>query len=302
MICMNCGNKIPANNTFCGNCGAEISRNCTECGSAVPPANKFCGGCGRKIGGTTLSRAKAASSHFSDSNKISKEPELKYVTDEVLKLIRSYAKQNKNEQRNMRAAYPNIEFDYLLEDYEIQNLLKSPSDRRSVQPKHAQIPVEKEEGVSPFNPLIGKWQEYNEGYNYEVEITEYHVDTNVFSNWQKLFGKYSIEGNKLHFKGISGWVNDGHPRFAEIMRNNRGHGLVEDLQYEEAIFEYTLSDGKLQLRWIDGTVLAPQELNLSKVFMLKSEASSGCSGGCFGVLMSIVLLSIGLLSIMSALY
>ena len=151
-----------------------------------------------------------------------------------------------------------------------------------------------------MSALAGKWEVFIEGFTYEFDISETRLSTNAFSAWRILRGSYSIEGDKLYFKGNSGFVNDRHPRYAEVMRSVGG--FLDDLQDEEAVFEYTLSGGELQLRWIDGTVRAPMKLNLSKVHTLKSEkGSSGggsSSGGCFGVLMTIALLTIGLLSIL----
>ena len=153
-----------------------------------------------------------------------------------------------------------------------------------------------------MSALIGKWEAFVEGYTYEFDISETRLSTNAFSAWRILRGSYNIEGDKMYFKGKSGFVNERHPRYAEVMRSVGGY--LDGLHDEEAVFEYTLSGGELQLRWIDGTVLAPQILNLSKVHTLKSEkgsSSGGGGGGCMGVLMSIALLSIGLLSILYAL-
>ena len=139
MICSNCGNNNPATNTFCGSCGEKLSRNCADCGSAVPPLNTFCGNCGSKFDDTIPSNAEAANPLPSDVKKMETmpiKPEFEYVSDEVLKLIRSYVNQNGYGQKNMKAAYPHIEFDYLLKDDQIQTLLKSPRNSPSVQPTH----------------------------------------------------------------------------------------------------------------------------------------------------------------------
>jgi len=54
--CPNCGSIIPANNTFCPNCGAEQSRpatpvkiTCPNCGATVAEGQKYCPNCGAKI-------------------------------------------------------------------------------------------------------------------------------------------------------------------------------------------------------------------------------------------------------------
>lgn len=51
MICNKCGNNIPDNSVFCGNCGNKISNNlfCSKCGSPISSTSTFCGNCGSSI-------------------------------------------------------------------------------------------------------------------------------------------------------------------------------------------------------------------------------------------------------------
>ena len=125
------------------------------------------------------------------------------------------------------------------------------------------------------------------GYTYEAEITSSGFTSNIFSGWKELHGTYSVEGNKLIFKAGYGETNNRHPRYEEAMRES-SIGWLNDAQNEEAVFEYNINGGNLQLRWIDGTLDTLNELNLSKVFMFeserKSESLSNGGGGCFGVL------------------
>jgi membrane protease subunit (stomatin/prohibitin family) len=51
--CPSCGYQNPSGNSFCGNCGIELTpkktTKCPNCGAEVPEGNKFCGNCGKPI-------------------------------------------------------------------------------------------------------------------------------------------------------------------------------------------------------------------------------------------------------------
>ena len=47
MICANCRRENPADDRFCGGCGAPLPRACPACGRPTPPGDAFCGGCGQ---------------------------------------------------------------------------------------------------------------------------------------------------------------------------------------------------------------------------------------------------------------
>src|SRR5256884_1693136 len=49
MICPGCGHDNPANQKFCGECGAHLALVCAACGSSNPPGQKFCGECGNAL-------------------------------------------------------------------------------------------------------------------------------------------------------------------------------------------------------------------------------------------------------------
>jgi class 3 adenylate cyclase len=46
MKCARCQHESPADQRFCGNCGARLASSCPKCGGANPPGQKFCGECG----------------------------------------------------------------------------------------------------------------------------------------------------------------------------------------------------------------------------------------------------------------
>jgi predicted nucleic acid-binding Zn ribbon protein len=46
MKCPRCQHESPADQRFCGNCGARLASSCPKCGAANPPGQKFCGECG----------------------------------------------------------------------------------------------------------------------------------------------------------------------------------------------------------------------------------------------------------------
>lgn len=47
--CPNCGNPVPAQQKFCGECGAKMEKTCPNCGTVWGPTQKFCGECGTKL-------------------------------------------------------------------------------------------------------------------------------------------------------------------------------------------------------------------------------------------------------------
>ncbi len=49
MRCPKCQAEIPADQKFCGSCGARLTITCPECGSDNPPANQLCGSCGKPL-------------------------------------------------------------------------------------------------------------------------------------------------------------------------------------------------------------------------------------------------------------
>src|SRR3989475_586261 len=46
MKCPRCQHEIPADTSFCGECGARLAASCSACGATNPPTNRFCGKCG----------------------------------------------------------------------------------------------------------------------------------------------------------------------------------------------------------------------------------------------------------------
>ncbi len=64
--CPACHGAVPADQRFCGHCGASMQSQCRACGEVNPAANKFCGTCGADLAGDKASfraahEAKAAS-------------------------------------------------------------------------------------------------------------------------------------------------------------------------------------------------------------------------------------------------
>ena len=56
VICPECGASNPADNKFCGECGATLKSKtgvCPKCGAENPPENKFCGECGALLAETS---------------------------------------------------------------------------------------------------------------------------------------------------------------------------------------------------------------------------------------------------------
>ena len=49
IACPQCGNPVPAQQKFCGECGAKMEKICPTCGTVWGPTQKFCGECGTKI-------------------------------------------------------------------------------------------------------------------------------------------------------------------------------------------------------------------------------------------------------------
>jgi class 3 adenylate cyclase len=49
MICRACQHENPAQNAFCGGCGAPLAAVCGQCGESNPPGNGFCGKCGLRL-------------------------------------------------------------------------------------------------------------------------------------------------------------------------------------------------------------------------------------------------------------
>ena len=49
MRCPACEAEVPADNKFCGACGARLPAACSACGHRNPPTQKFCGECGAKL-------------------------------------------------------------------------------------------------------------------------------------------------------------------------------------------------------------------------------------------------------------
>ena len=49
IACPQCGNPVPAQQNFCGECGAKMEKTCPTCGTVWGPTQKFCGECGTKI-------------------------------------------------------------------------------------------------------------------------------------------------------------------------------------------------------------------------------------------------------------
>jgi hypothetical protein len=50
VTCPACGTASLATKTFCGHCGARLTRPCPSCGAENPPGNTFCGECGARLG------------------------------------------------------------------------------------------------------------------------------------------------------------------------------------------------------------------------------------------------------------
>ena len=47
--CPQCGQKVPAGQKFCGECGAKMEKKCPSCGIVWDVTQKFCGECGTKL-------------------------------------------------------------------------------------------------------------------------------------------------------------------------------------------------------------------------------------------------------------
>ncbi len=50
--CPQCGDRMPAGATFCGECGTQLrvtALPCPQCGGQMPPASGYCGECGTAI-------------------------------------------------------------------------------------------------------------------------------------------------------------------------------------------------------------------------------------------------------------
>jgi class 3 adenylate cyclase/tetratricopeptide (TPR) repeat protein len=60
--CQACGHENPADNRFCGGCGAPLANLCPKCGAENPHDHRFCGKCGSALGPA----AQAASTKKSD--------------------------------------------------------------------------------------------------------------------------------------------------------------------------------------------------------------------------------------------
>ena len=57
VACPACGGANPADNRFCGSCGAAMELACPACGVANPAGNRFCGSCGSPVGGSSPAAA-----------------------------------------------------------------------------------------------------------------------------------------------------------------------------------------------------------------------------------------------------
>jgi hypothetical protein len=51
MRCRGCGHENPADNAFCGGCGARLALVCASCAKENSPDHRFCGGCGAPLAG-----------------------------------------------------------------------------------------------------------------------------------------------------------------------------------------------------------------------------------------------------------
>jgi membrane protease subunit (stomatin/prohibitin family) len=49
VVCGKCGHENPADDKFCGRCGAALRPVCPYCGAELKPGDKFCGKCGKEI-------------------------------------------------------------------------------------------------------------------------------------------------------------------------------------------------------------------------------------------------------------
>ncbi|HEY5275836.1 MAG TPA: adenylate/guanylate cyclase domain-containing protein, partial [Coriobacteriia bacterium] len=49
MVCSSCGSANPADDRFCGDCGASLLPGCPSCGAANQPGKRFCGTCGTPL-------------------------------------------------------------------------------------------------------------------------------------------------------------------------------------------------------------------------------------------------------------
>ena len=49
LTCGACGAENPAGNSFCGKCGAPLTRTCPACGASVKAGDAYCGQCGKKL-------------------------------------------------------------------------------------------------------------------------------------------------------------------------------------------------------------------------------------------------------------
>src|SRR6202048_676084 len=52
MQCPRCQHDNPADQKFCGECGARLASTCPSCGASSPPGQKFCGECGTALAQT----------------------------------------------------------------------------------------------------------------------------------------------------------------------------------------------------------------------------------------------------------
>jgi len=49
VVCGKCGHENPADDKFCGKCGAPLKPVCPKCGAELKPGDEFCGKCGKEI-------------------------------------------------------------------------------------------------------------------------------------------------------------------------------------------------------------------------------------------------------------
>src|SRR5262245_35598901 len=60
MQCPQCQHENPAEQKFCGECGARLPAVCSTCRTANPPGQKFCGECGERLAPANPAPARAA--------------------------------------------------------------------------------------------------------------------------------------------------------------------------------------------------------------------------------------------------